>query len=268
MPTFSAITLDRLLEPGAAKTNSNKPPPPSSKLERRNSTSTTTEKWPAPPSSRLERRNSTSTTTEKKFQWAQRSPALYATPEPAPLPDSPSSFPPSPYIINHKRRGPRLLKSFSEENVAAQRQKDDKVYGSMSDSEKEVHQSGKDGSGTSVAITVPDSIEGNHVNGFYNGEIGDSKLADANGIAKENDAPNCGAANAERDTELEDFFDPQESMSFSSNTDGEDYSGAERSLKLNTPNGEFFDAWEGNHSLCLLLFCTFCVLLTHFSSLK
>lgn len=40
------------------------------------------------------------------------SPALYATPTvaPLPLPESPSSFPPSPYIVNHKRRGPRLQK--------------------------------------------------------------------------------------------------------------------------------------------------------------
>jgi len=47
----------------------------------------------------------------------QTSPAsLYATPESTTLPDSPSSFPGtwSPYIINHKRRGASLAKTFSQ----------------------------------------------------------------------------------------------------------------------------------------------------------
>lgn len=114
MPTFTAIALDRFLEPGASKsvdkTGPNlKPPIPN----------------PKPvaipnPGSNLERRNRNSTSvTERKVNRPQISPALYATPEATPLPDSPSSFPPSPYIINHKRRGPRLLKSSSEDNVSS-----------------------------------------------------------------------------------------------------------------------------------------------------
>jgi len=47
----------------------------------------------------------------------QTSPAsLYATPESTTLPDSPSSFPGtwSPYLINHKRRGASLARTFSQ----------------------------------------------------------------------------------------------------------------------------------------------------------
>ncbi|KAK1300205.1 hypothetical protein QJS10_CPB13g01110 [Acorus calamus] len=44
-------------------------------------------------------------------------PSLYMTPDVTPLPDIPSSHSPSPYIIKHKRRGPRLPKSFSHGDV-------------------------------------------------------------------------------------------------------------------------------------------------------
>ncbi|KAH0467776.1 hypothetical protein IEQ34_002809 [Dendrobium chrysotoxum] len=82
MPTLTASTLDRLLEP--ASRNPNIPKHAPVKLE--------------------------PTMSNSRPLFA--SPALYATPTvtPLPFPDSPSSFPPSPYIVNHKRRGPRLQK--------------------------------------------------------------------------------------------------------------------------------------------------------------
>ncbi|XP_034683660.1 uncharacterized protein LOC117912952 [Vitis riparia] len=227
MPTFTAIALDRLLEPGASKTvmksASDLKPVPDSKLERRNSTSTVT--------------------TENKPLWSQISPALYATPEATPLPDSPSSFPPSPYIINHKRRGPRLIKSFSQYDVpSGQKIADGEgVNGNAKDIEPVVVESANNGP---VTFTVADPIVEEPVNGFHNEKPESSNSK--NVFATEN-GPSV-AVNSERDGDGDgdgdDFFDPQESMSFTSNTEGEDFNGAEHSLKLTTPMGEFYDAWE------------------------
>ncbi|EPS63986.1 hypothetical protein M569_10802, partial [Genlisea aurea] len=69
----------------------------------------------------MPRRNGSFSTTgfERKDHWTRISPALYAIPKSTPLPDSPSSFSPSPYVINHKRRGPGLVKSYSEVDVSS-----------------------------------------------------------------------------------------------------------------------------------------------------
>ncbi|CAN6463294.1 unnamed protein product [Victoria cruziana] len=101
MPTFTSIALDRLLELDSTATDNkgnakkNQAPRPRAplpiKAERR--------PIPLPP-----RRKVPSATVFP-------SPSLYKTPESTPVPDSPSSFPPSPYVVNHKRRGPRLLKA-------------------------------------------------------------------------------------------------------------------------------------------------------------
>ncbi|KAL5557330.1 hypothetical protein UlMin_039566 [Ulmus minor] len=242
MPTFTAIALDTLLEQGASKSVDKSVPRavPKPKLG---------------PNTKLQRRKSTSV-TERRTNRPQIRPALYATPEATPLPDSPTSFPPSPYIINHKRRGPRLLKSSSESNVAA-RQKtldEEKINGSANDAEtKVVSLTGNE----SVTFTIAEPLvedcgtsNGKLENGSVdlgscneeNGklECGSSNLS--NGLATEIDLCKQVAASSERGSEREDFFDPQESMSFTSNTDVED--NAERSVQL-TPNaGEFFDAWE------------------------
>ncbi|KAF7135346.1 hypothetical protein RHSIM_Rhsim08G0119500 [Rhododendron simsii] len=130
-----------------------------SKLDRRNNTI----------NSKLERRNSTSTTTtlDKKHHWARIKPALYATPKSTPLPDSPSSFPPSPYIVDHKWRGPRLLKSYSQDDVAALKRapEEAKVGDNTMVARKE----------TTCSVTCP--VEQKHVNGISFGEPGISELS-------------------------------------------------------------------------------------------
>ena len=213
MTTFSAILLDRFLEPKPTSSYSNntnkKIPdviPPYPKLEASyNLKSSSRRQEIPPPYPQLHRRNSTSSPSER----VHIHPELYTTPEPTPLPDSPtSSFPPSPYVINHKRRGPRLLKSLWDQNVA-----------------------------TTVA------------------EIGDEKLKDevlVNEIEVDEIGIDATGDCLERENgENEHFFDPQESLSFSSTVDIEDY-GGERWVKADTPDtpvGEFYDAWEG------MLFC-------------
>ncbi|EOX91033.1 Uncharacterized protein TCM_000342 [Theobroma cacao] len=273
MPTFSAIALDRFLEPGTSKSVDKsgpnlKPPIPT----------------PKPiTNSKLERRNSTSV-TERKVNRPQISPALYATPEATPLPDSPSSFPPSPYIINHKRRGPRLLKSFSEDNVSSRKKalEENEVNGiaklaetksvdSLKDAvtfsipEPNEEEHGNDGLNGSMKMEQANgvtngpikleqanglhggSIQDEHMNGAHAGEFGSSNREVgssqmSNGLARDSavlvplDLDRCG--------DSEDFFDPNESMSVTSNTEGDDDTGAESAARLATPRVEFFDAYD------------------------
>lgn len=297
MPTFTALALDRLIEPRDSK--SVDMPVPNSKPPLKSKSGPN-------PNSKLQRRNSASAVAdrkiERKFNRPQITPALYATPETTPLPDSPSSFPPSPYIINHKRRGPRLLKSFSQADVASCKQGMDEgeVDG---DTTKDVDGDATKITGTkclestrSAAVTfiIPDpsreecasdvsitpiakecmnglhvgSSGKEHLNGVSSGEFGscneesDSSSMEigsasvSNGLTRKNDALKLVALSSERDSECDDFFDPQDSMSHTSNTDGEDNIGPESSAKVATPMaGEFYDAWEGTLTLivCLLL---------------
>ncbi|KAL5752628.1 hypothetical protein ACOSP7_022827 [Xanthoceras sorbifolium] len=262
MPTFTAIALDRLIEPRESK-SVDMPVPNLKPLKSK----------PVPhPNSKLERRHSTSVVTERKVNRPQIKPELYATPETTPLPDSPSSFPPSPYIINHKRRGPRLVKSFSVDDVASRQKAIDegKVNVSATKSAETKDDSTKV---ASVTFTIPDpieeehendvhssplvservngladvSVEMGHVNGVSDGELGSSNRTlgsstVSNGLAGKKDALKYATLKSE--SECEDFFDPRESMSYTSNTDGEDNTGAESSMRNATPMGEFYDAWD------------------------
>lgn len=246
MPTFTAIAFDRLIEPGGSragqKSASTSVPVPNSNLKR------------------LERRSSEPTATPRKKPPTrpQLKPSLYATPEVTPLPDSPlqdstSSFPPSPYIINHKRRGPRLLKSFSEANVQAKQEVCEEGNVSGKSSDTVVSSSAGDLQVTSVN---PEPLKEEQDNGVQDTKVSISNSGDVGHENRENESssdPNekhvekLVALNLERDGESEDFYDPRDtmsSMSFTSYTDGEDNNtGTERSAKYSTA-AEFFDAWE------------------------
>ncbi|KAJ6288413.1 hypothetical protein OIU76_024406 [Salix suchowensis] len=275
MPHFTAIALDRLLEPGASKSvdmpvPSNKYPVPKPKPK----TSPPELKRPLP-NSNLERRNSTSV-MERKCNRPQISPGLYATPASTPLPDSPTSFHPSPYIINHKRRGPRLLKSFSEEDLASRKKELEKVEvnGNVNNGENEVVDLSN---GHSATFFNPSSVEGEFVNdvngcpgkedvvngvrdcpievGCVNASHGDEiesssvQLGTSNtrkDLAMEKGVLKLIEQNVERNGDSDDFFDPQDSMSYTSNTDAEDTAAVGSSMKLAAclPAGEFYDAWE------------------------
>ncbi|KAL9229559.1 hypothetical protein vseg_005013 [Gypsophila vaccaria] len=273
MPTLSAIQLDRFLEPGATTTtataktttfkkNKDKVPEDDDvvipKLQRRNTTSFSSVDFDfsssrrfvdvPPPHPNLRRRNSAVSPPQYSKIPAVRTqitPSLYATPEPTPLPISPttSSFPPSsPFIVNHKRRGPRLSKSFSEQSVAASAAD---VGRTRSLSEENIHvplpleriDDGVDEAvkkvNGDVTEVVAVAVGGENVGRNGGGtEVGEGETKESNGVSSEREG-----------VEGEDFFDPQESMSFSSSVDMEEY-GAERSAKASTPMGEFYDAWE------------------------
>lgn len=257
MPTFTAIALDRLLEPGASKSINKSTPdsrPPHVK----------------PPNSKLEKVNGKST-RERKVPRPQISPALYATPKATPLPDSPSSFPPSPYIVNHKRRGPRLLKSLSVDDVSERKKtlKEEKANGKTEDTEARAADLTKS---NSAVFPVAETIMEEHVNGNGVQSISvDGVHDDHVELAKGQMEVECGnrgpessnlsndfmkestvklvPVNSDKEVESEDFYDPQESMSLTSNTEGEDCAGLVSAVKTAAPAGEFYDAWEGTSTL-------------------
>lgn len=254
MPTFSAIALDRMLESRASTSVETVP--------------STKSFYSKPPISTLEKGKG-KLPNERTLTRPQMSPALYATPDAIPLPNSPSSFPPSPYIINHKSRGPRLLKSSSEANVASQQKtlEDETVTG-----DTDVKASPRRKS-TSFSFPISESTEedysiavharpvGNfNFDGIVDGPVGnwsplDGKIGNgkseldnaSNGLERETDLPEPVTAKADKESESEDFYDPGESASFTSNTEVEGDAGEEGSQRLATPVGEFYDAWDGTY---------------------
>lgn len=263
MPTFSAIALDRLLDPGASNSlTTAKHKDNSDSSSRLNTTSddfrSSSKRLDIPPPypGRLRRSNTVAAPPEKKTPARpQMSPALYVTPESTPLPDCPtSSFPPSsPYIINHKRRGPRLMKSFSEKNVAVAA----KAEGAEIEAESKPI-NGHSRSFSEEIMSKEDRFNDEGFNGHLLGAMVENRSSNCNIAAQkveinglngelgdeiENGEPNAviGSCSERDGGESEDFFDPQESMSYTSNTDGEDCS---TSNKLSSSMGEFFDAAE------------------------
>ncbi|KAL8477863.1 hypothetical protein ACS0TY_029956 [Phlomoides rotata] len=313
MPTFTAIALDSLIEPGAAKSMVQMRNSPDPRLERRRSTSNSIEgrgvdnpnlnlervklgrgvDIPSntklekgenlPPNGRLARGVSvppkmnmergvgvppngklgkgvsvpahmkldngapTATSTvadNNKHHWTQISPALYATPVSTPLPDSPSSFPPSPYIINHKRRGPRLNKSFSEDDVATWKKETNeiKVDENGNAAEKEVPSGVSDSTiDDNIKPGFGDAME-KHMIGACNDEHGSGDME--NGLTGQNGVTISDDFSFPQIKEVDDFVDQQDSVSGKSIGENEGNGGAEQSFNSTTPMAEFYDAWE------------------------
>lgn len=201
MPTYTAIALERLLEPGSRVSAPKPPPVVPNTVEKTAQVSTVSKSIPRP----------------------NISPALYATPETTPLPDSPSSCTSeSPYLINHKRRGPRLINRF---------QKNDAIDGQSKQSEVE------------QKVDVVKEMEYDIGNYEADGvETSEGKLQNQNlgtGETGAEDSRKPTLYNLERDEDTDDFFDMQ---SIASSSDFEDSCSRFRS---STPRGEFFDALEG-----------------------
>lgn len=217
---FTTIAIDRLIEPKASK----------SMAAGKNLSE-------ARQGSRVNGTNlkDSTKTVDRNHHWTQISPALYATPEPTPLPelpDSPSSFTASPYIVNHKRRGPRLSEAFSEDDVALRQaladKKTDKIVKSL---EAEDVESCRVVNGTD---NVREVVEDGDEKFVADGEIGNDSIGKVVTAGQDN-----------LGSEVDDFFDPQDSLSVRSSTDGESSFRLDRSLNLNASGSEFYDAWEG-----------------------
>ncbi|KAL2477797.1 uncharacterized protein Fot_46811 [Forsythia ovata] len=92
MPTFTAIALENLLEPRVRDSCKN-PPKPNQGVSNDDSGATEL------------RENSSANPRVGGSSHIYISPALYVTPEPVPGSSSPNPSSPSPYVVNHKRRG-------------------------------------------------------------------------------------------------------------------------------------------------------------------
>ncbi|KAJ3686820.1 hypothetical protein LUZ61_015984 [Rhynchospora tenuis] len=181
MPIFNPITLDRFFEPG---------------------------------SHNLTEKSSVPVKVDQPIPRRNMSPALYATPQTAPLPPetplSPSSFSPvSPYVINHKRRGPRLS---SAENSLPDANCGPQLPESSGKSVEETKEKRE-----AVERVREKVLETTRL------EVVREELDDA-----------------ERGSEADEFFELHESLSVIS----EDGSGVDRSWQPDTSVGEFYDACE------------------------
>ncbi|KAG0465327.1 hypothetical protein HPP92_019491 [Vanilla planifolia] len=220
MPTFTAVALDRLLEPGSRNPAIPKPPPSPFRLG----------SFPLPTESNSRRKSTP--------QLPLTSPALYATPESTPLPDSPFSFPSSPYIINHKRRGPRLQNSLSKPPPPpTETERSNEV-----NSDSNVIVDGKTRKEEVMVAELNGNKEKKEVNGLFGAENatnnGSEKVVAAQNESKLNFCEN------ETDREAEDFFDLLDSMSSTSVQEGDGSYGIDQLRKLGTPLGEFYDAYD------------------------
>lgn len=201
MSTFSAVTLDRFLESGAAK----------SKLK------------------------------------SQVSPSLYKTPETtSSLPESPFSLLPSPYVVNHKRRGVNLQKSHSQSEVL-ERAVEDKIEDRRSGLLQATHSLG-DVSVLEITNKLTDiSEEVDEIGGKtsnLNDESGEENDVSGERKSSWNDVNRENCNELDKEIVSDDFFDPQESMSYTSNTEAEENAWGERSFKMSTTTAEYYDACE------------------------
>ncbi|KAK8511521.1 hypothetical protein V6N12_038123 [Hibiscus sabdariffa] len=253
MPTFTAVAaLDRLLESKSADRFGFYSKPPLF------------------PNSKLRRRNSCTSATEWKVDRPQISPALYATPEATPLPDSLSFFLPSPYIVNHKRRGPSLSRTSSEvisrrrtleedeftkaklaEPKSVDFSKRSSVTFSVHKPNKEKHQNHIDKSPVNVekANVHGGSIQDEHRNvahdfkfGSSNEEVRSCLMSDVS--VMDGALAKVGPVNLDRSGDNEDFFDPNETSRASNKTEGDDHTVAETAASSGTSGVEFYDAWD------------------------
>ncbi|RZS01715.1 hypothetical protein BHM03_00031648 [Ensete ventricosum] len=172
-------------------------------------------------------------------------PALYAIPESTPLPDSPSSFPPaSPYIINHKRRGPRLLNGGSRPQPPPPPPQVEQKAEAVNGNGVEVGVSGSHGNEFDGKGKPGASHGGQGEPDPVTVELHEEKLKDAHVesgvVGSEELAKPCPV---EGDMEIEDFFDPNDSLSTSSNPEL-DRSNGSVCWRPGTPSGEYFDAFE------------------------
>lgn len=238
MPTCSAAALDRSLEQGASISREI-------------------------PSSLHLKNDESKQPKEKTFTRPQMSPSLYATPKEIPLPNSPYSYPPSPYIINHKGRGPGLLKTSSEVDGPSHSKTldEEKIHGNA-----DVEAITSLRKSTSLPFPISDAIAEDHTNGVHTQGIPERPLWDCSPPHGKfwNEKPGRGISNggigsnnatntlewksyllepvrikADKELEFEDFYNPRESVSFTSNTEVKDDAGTESSHK------EFYDACDG-----------------------
>uniref|UniRef100_A0A0E0GBU7 Uncharacterized protein n=1 Tax=Oryza nivara TaxID=4536 RepID=A0A0E0GBU7_ORYNI len=260
MPTITHYVLDPLLETGSATQSqkaASKPPPAP----------------PLPQEKAAEKPIPVPVAPVRRAQTA--SATLYATPESTSLPDSPSSFPGtwSPYLINHKRRGPCLVKTLSQGDVGSDGSQQPtlsvtlpplpKRSQSFEAQEPEFEfQQASNGvlEGDSGVVETLDWQNGmlqkgkGTVSGEYGHDQAEFEFQHGNPDATVRPVNVGRPANGgtPRNFNNDAFFELQDSLSMASNSEAEDAGGHERWWKpssplgtsVGTPGAEFYDAFE------------------------
>lgn len=220
MPTFTAIAFDScFIQPAS----SNSMITANTVVEKEHVAASAEADVSTP---KLGRRHNTPTplTIDRKYHWSQISPTLYATPQPAPLPTSPTSFSPSPYVINHKRRGPSLLRSSSQCNVVGPKQ------AAVGEGVVPL----KDASVT-VLTPIPTETKDMNVNLDCSSNLGDgSSSSSVSGCLSRKEGMMVGSMtlNLEPVNEIQDSIHSDNRF------------GPQQYLNLATPGSEYFDAWD------------------------
>jgi hypothetical protein len=212
-------------------------------------------------------------------------PALYTTPETTSLPDSPSSFPGtwSPYLINHKRRGPGLIKTPSQGDVGSEgglpklplpalRKKAEAFE--VQESELTLAQeSGGVFGGEDGAV---ETLDGQDDEGMENGELAmfgqdeqdqpefEFRHESPDALVRPVSVGRLVNNGSPRNLENDAFFELQDSLSVASNSEAEDAGGqggwwkpsGPSGTSVGTPGAEFYDAFEGTNHFILIL-CSF-----------
>ncbi|XP_057824083.2 uncharacterized protein LOC131036253 [Cryptomeria japonica] len=222
MPTFSVIALDRILEPTTSNNNGS----------RNNSGS-------ASGKTKVQDENGNKSSKKPKNVI---SPSLYATPQRTPIPDYPTSFNPSPYVVDHKRRVPFVVKD---------------VKG-FEPRTKENRTEGKGENDTSIvegeAIAVSDGPE------FVETTVKNKYLTLAGGLdsgdSMANEVPEDSVLGVgglrhnfglkeEKESDCDDeFLEVDEWKSVASSSDAESRSRRSYNFSTQTGQSEYFDAME------------------------
>lgn len=255
MPTITHYVLDPFLETGSLPNNLHKAaapkPPPAAPLPPRKSPEKAIPVPPAP-------------------ARTHTLPALYTTPETTSLPDSPSSFPGtwSPYLINHKRRGPGLVKTPSQGDVGSDStlpklppalltKKTEAVEAQGSELTLAQESSGAFGGGSTAA----EALDGQDEVLMRNGKLAlfGQEEQDQPEFEFRHESPDAFVRpvsvgrlvsnGTPRNLESDAFFELQDSLSVASNSEAEDAGGPgwwkpTSATSVGTPGAEFYDAFE------------------------
>ena len=214
-------------------------------------------------------------------------PALYTTPETTPLPDSPSSFPGtwSPYLINHKRRGPGLIKTPSQGDIGSEAslpslpvtlpalpKRSEPFEPEISLTQESSGVVGGDDGADETLDGQNEGMQKGKVTLFGQDEQDQPEFAfwhpSPDALVRPVNVGRLVSNGMPRNGENDAFFELQDSLSVASNSEAEDAGGQERcgkpsspfSTSVGTPGGaEFYDAFEGTNQfiLCYALFICF-----------
>ncbi|KAL0448305.1 UNVERIFIED_CONTAM: hypothetical protein Slati_1386900 [Sesamum latifolium] len=233
MPAFTAIALDRLIEPGAVKSMSTLSDSPYSRLERSHSTPNSREESGRDSSSaELERR--VSVPPNRKWERGVSVPPIVKQEKPITIPSN----------VKHDRRNGASTTTVTDEI---------KVDENGNAAENDVASVSNDNASVPREVldsTMNDDIKpsgaqdanGKHLNGVCNDGHGSSNVERV--PVRQINVAKSVAFNLQQDGDVDDIIEPHDSMSAKCIGQNEGNVVADRLWNSTTPMTEFYDAWE------------------------